>query len=242
MALLALFGICAFALSSGIVGIRLLLLSLRTGRMPERLIGLSLLLAGGLGSGGLIAAGLADEPRALILAIAMLSVDCGIAALGAFTWLVFRPTRLGATLVAVCVALLFASLITDRIAGHFLGVPRTAFSMASDYAGRLGIYTWASYESLRQWVLARRRVRLGLSEPLVANRFLLWGVAALAALGIWLHSLWRELHRVADQTELYLVVTVLGGICALAIWLGFFPPRAYRARFAAPSEPAVSAP
>ena len=79
--------------------------------------------------------------------------------------------------------------------------------------------------------LARRRARLGLTEPLVANRFLLWGLGTLAALGIWLHSLWSEIAQRSERTEWYLVVTVLGCGCALSIWLAFFPPRAYRRRF-----------
>jgi small-conductance mechanosensitive channel len=103
--------------------------------------------------------------------------------------------------------------------------------MTADYCGRLAMYSWASYETLRQYGLARRRVRIGLSEPLVANRFLLWGIGTLAALGIWLHSLWRELAQRSEVTEFYLVVTVLGSTCALSIWLAFFPPRAYRQWF-----------
>lgn len=233
MALLALLGISAFALASGIVGIRLLALGRRTGLAPERLIGLSLFLAGGIGTTGVVAASYAGAWRPLVAGLALLAVDCGIAALGVFTWRVFRPTRLGATIVCACVALLFASLIADRVAGHYFGVPRTAFSMASDYAGRLVLYGWASFEALRQWSLARRRLRIGLGEALVANRFLLWGIATTAALGIWLHALFGELTKAADTTESYLVVTVLGGACALAIWLAFFPPRRYRVRFAA---------
>ena len=232
MSVVALLGICAFAFASGVVGLRLLLLSLRTGLAPERLIGLSLFLAGALGATGLVASGFTEDWRPLVAGLAMLAIDGGIAALGAFTWRVFRPTALGATIVACCVALLLGSLITDRIAGHYLGVRRTEFSMASDYAGRFTIYAWSAFESLRQWVLARRRVRLGLTEALVANRFLLWGVAELAALGIWIHSLSMELRAVQDDTEWYLVVTALGLACALAIWLAFFPPSAYRARFA----------
>ena len=94
------------------------------------------------------------------------------------------------------------------------------------------LLTLKAVKALRQATLARRRVRIGLTEPLVANRFLLWGVSTLAANGIWAYSLWRELVQESDTTEFYLVASVLGCICALAIWLAFFPPRAYRQRFA----------
>jgi len=132
-------------------------------------------------------------------------------------------------------------MIVDRLAGEYLGASRGVFSITVDYAGRLILYGWATYESLRQYALARRRVRIGLTEPLVANRFLLWGIGTSAALGIWLHAFWSELLRRPDPTETYLVITALGSACALAIWLAFFPPRAYRAWLADPSS-ALSAP
>lgn len=232
MALLALIGISLFAFASFVVGWRLLWLAHRTGMVPEKLIGGSLFLAGGLGTALLILAGVAGPARGVFSTAAMLAVDCGIVVLGVFTWRVFRPGLVGATLVATCTALLFLSFATDWVSGHYLGVRRSGFSMTADYCGRLGMYGWASYESLRHYALARRRARIGLTEPLVANRFLLWGLATLAALGIWLHSLWTELAQRSGQTEWYLVVTVLGSACALAIWLAFFPPRAYQRRFA----------
>jgi len=45
-----------FALMAAVVGIRLLLLSLQTGQMPERLLGLGVLLTAGLGYGLLMVA------------------------------------------------------------------------------------------------------------------------------------------------------------------------------------------
>jgi hypothetical protein len=238
MELAALAGMSAFAVASLLVGVRLVLLSRRTGLLPERMIGISLLLAGGLGSIFFVASGFAGGARWLVATLAIGLVNCGVAALGVFTWRVFRPTLFGATLVASCGMLLLMSMIVDRAAGHYLGMGRSSFSVASDYGGRLILYAWATAESLRQWILARRRVRLGLTDPLVANRFLLWSVATTAALGIWLHALAQEVAHRADTTESYLVASVLGGACALAIWLAFFPPRAYRARFGAPSASA----
>ena len=123
-------------------------------------------------------------------------------------------------------------MIVDRAAGHYLGMARSSFSVASDYAGRLTLYGWATLEALHQYRLARRRVRLGLTDALVANRFLLWGLATSAAFGIWAHGLWQEVSRRNDTTESYFVAALLGGTCALAIWLAFFPPRAYRKLFA----------
>jgi hypothetical protein len=237
MELAALLGMSAFALASFVVGLRLILLSRRTGLLPEKMIGLSLFLAGGCGAILLVASGFAGGARWLVATAAIAAMNLGVAALGVFTWRVFRPTLVGATLVAACLMLLLMSMIVDRAAGHYLGMTRSTFSTVSDYAGRLTLYGWATGETLRQYALARRRVRLGLTDPLVANRFLLWGISTTAALGIWMHGFWQDLNRSTDVTENYLVATVLGSACALAIWLAFFPPRAYRARFAAPSAP-----
>jgi len=232
LALFALLGISLFAVASFAVGWRLLWLAHRTGLLPEKLIGGSLFLAGGIGTALLIVSGFAGPARGVFSTAAMFAIDCGITVLGVFTWRVFRPGLVGATVVATCTALLFLSFASDWVSGHYLGVRRSGFSMTADYVGRFAMYGWASFETLRQATLARRRVRIGLTEPLVANRFLLWGVSTLAANGIWAYSLWSEIAEVGDTTEFYLVASVLGITCALAIWLAFFPPQLYRRRFA----------
>jgi hypothetical protein len=232
LALLALLGISLFAFASFLVGWRLLWVAHRTGMVPEKLIGGSLFLAGGVGTALLILSGFAGPARGVFSTAAMLAIDCGITVLGVFTWRVFRPGLVGATVVATCSALLFLSFASDWVSGHYLGVRRSGFSMTADYIGRFAMYGWASFETLRQSLPARRRVRIGLTEPLVANRFLLWGISTLAANGIWGYSLWSELAQKSDMTEFYLVASVLGSTCALAIWLAFFPPQLYRRRFA----------
>lgn len=242
MALLALLGISLFAIASFVVGWRLLWLAHRTGLLPEKLVGGSLFLAGGIGTALLILSGIAGPARGALSTGAMLAIDCGITVLGVFNWRVFRPGLLGATVVATCTALLFLSFASDWVSGHYLGVQRSAFSMTADYVGRFALYGWASYEALRQYALARRRVRIGLLEPLVANRFLLWGISTLSATGIWGYSLWAEVTASPDTTEFYLVATVMGGACAASIWLAFFPPRAYQRWFAASKASSLSVP
>ena len=122
MALLALLGISLFAIASFAVGWRLLWVAHRTGLVPEKLIGGSLFLAGGIGTTLLILSGCAGPARGALSTAAMLAVDCGITALGLFTWRVFRPGPMGATVVATCTALLFLSFASDWISGHYLGV------------------------------------------------------------------------------------------------------------------------
>jgi hypothetical protein len=95
-------------------------------------------------------------------------------------------------------------------------------------------YAWASFESLRYHQLLRRRLRLGIGDPLVAERLLLWGVGTLALVAIAL------LHLLAQLAGHYELPPSLLGASSLLIlltaaceWLAFFPPARYRRRFAA---------
>jgi hypothetical protein len=228
MALVGLVGISAFMLASFAVGGRLLALAVRTRRPPEALVGSSLLIAGGLGSVLVIAAGELPTARVPLLTISTLLVNVGITMLGVFVWCVFRPGPAGAALLVVLAALLFLSFAGDLLGGYYAGHPRSDLSRAIDYTGRIGMYAWASLEALRQWLLARRRARLGLCDPLVANRFLLWGIATGSVIGIWGFGLWSELHGVVDVRASFGWIAVFGGLCAVAVWLAFMPPPAYR--------------
>jgi len=232
LALFALLGNSLLTLVSFVVGWRLLWLAHRTGLLPEKLIGGALFLAGGIGTALMILSGFSGPARGVFATAAMFAINCGITVVGVFTWRVFRPGLVGATVVATCTALLFLSFASDWVSGHFLGVRRPGFSMTADYIGRFGIYVWASFETLRQSLLAHRRVRIGLTEPIVANRFLLWGISTVMATCIWGYSLWSELAQNSDTSEFYFVTSVLGSSCALAIWLAFLPPQRYRRRFA----------
>ena len=73
--------------------------------------------------------------------------------------------------------------------GAYLAIPLTEGFAVSVMPGgaywvswvlRTGALLWLAFESLRYWSLLRRRLRLGLADPLVTNRFLLLGIWALA--------------------------------------------------------------
>jgi hypothetical protein len=53
--------------------------------------------------------------------------------------------------------------------GHWIG-----------WAGRTAAALGIAFESFRYWRMLRRRLRLGLADPVVTNRFLLWGIWARA--------------------------------------------------------------
>ncbi|MBW2233629.1 MAG: hypothetical protein JRH17_24890, partial [Deltaproteobacteria bacterium] len=118
-----------------------------------------------------------------------------------------------------------------------LGVPEQVAFEAESLA-RFAAPIWSGYEAFRFHGLMQKRLQLGLADPLVTNRFLLWGIAQVAALtGLSMRVL--DAHGVL--TEVAAVMMPAAGLgAAIAYWITFFPPEAYRRRFAAASGEAQS--
>lgn len=238
MELAGLLGFLAFAATSFVVGFRLLAIGWRTGQLPELTIGGSFVLAGGLGGLlGVIAARLEvllDSPVQPVYAVSNLAVQAGVALLAFFTWRVFRPREAWARLLfQACGAGLAASFLGRIALGDFRADAASALAWL-ELGTRIGVYSWALAETLREYAAARRRCAIGLAQPLVANRFLLWGIGLASILAIWLYSAaLRASGRSADGS--WLLMAGLGFACAGALWLAFFPPAAYRRRFAPPA-------
>jgi hypothetical protein len=86
-------------------------------------------------------------------------------------------------------------------------------------------------EGVSQYLKARQRLRLGLCEPLVCNRYLLWSLTA----AFWLameavvaaNDVTYELTGVWPASlDLLLGIFEFSGIAL--IWFVFFPPRFYQ--------------
>jgi hypothetical protein len=89
-------------------------------------------------------------------------------------------------------------------------------------------YLWTAWESLRYHGAMRRRVRLGLADAAVSERFLLWGLMALSATaGVALNAIAIAL-RVPMLDPMLLLGSSFTGLCqTLLLLLVFAPPRAY---------------
>jgi hypothetical protein len=236
MQLFGLLGVASLALASLVVGTRLVLLARRHGQLPELFMGLSYLFAGFLSCVATLAAGeLRKQGSAGAADVALLSlaaVHAGVLFLALFVWAVFyRASRAGAAAgaaAAAYLALTFAGAAWSQADGS----PSPLWSWLA-LAGRVGVYAWAMAESLRAWSAARRRLRLGLADPLVVNRMLLWGVGIGCVLFLWLHAGYELWVGDVDPESSYPIIAVFGISCAATTWLAFFPPRFYRERFAA---------
>ncbi len=90
---------------------------------------------------------------------------------------------------------------------------------------------WMGAEGFAQFGKARQRLRLGLCEPMVCNRYLLWGLAG----AFWLilefadvadYILYESTGQWSDL--MWIAVGALEVIPGVLIGLVFFPPTAYR--------------
>jgi hypothetical protein len=231
----------AFSVLCMVIGVRLVLLSRRTGARPELYLGVGLLLTGGLGYGlvagsAIAAASLGADARGLrgIGLFGLLLHHIGVAWNLAFIVTVFRPTErwaraLAVTLLAILAASWIGMVFGDQPAGALRGGGwyRLGSAVTANYP------FWITFEALHYYGLMRRRQAIGLADPVVTNRFLLWGIASLfAAAAVWTAALPGLLvSSMAEQARLApLILSVTGilGIGSIATyWLTFFPPRWY---------------
>lgn len=218
---------------SALAGGRLLLLWRETRKLPELLIAVLIL---GVGT---VAVGLGSSLRLLLpqgdlreaaLFVPVIGADVGMAALCLFTWRVYRPgSRLAAATAAAIVSVMAGLLLHAALRGSARALEADGVSLlvSAIYTGVMG---WSAAEALRYWSAMRRRLRLGLADPLVTNRVLLWGVGTgTSATGIAIGALARHLGGIVDYERSWVALCYagFGMVAAVAFWLAFKPPRAY---------------
>jgi hypothetical protein len=233
-------GFVALAAVAVAVGGRMLRAGIRTRQLPELMLGshmLILICGYGLEFAGLAGEQALGESMAFALrAGGNLCYALCILAYLLFNWRVFRPTNpMATTVVAVCTVGLVVGWTGELVTGQFELVPERFalpwFWIA--YLPRLVCMAWSSGEGLLRWRMLRRRVRIGVESPLLANRFLCWGLAAAAEVAIYLVAGAALLGpRPTDFLvgSPALLISALGVAASLAIWLAFLPPRSWRQR------------
>lgn len=225
----ALVPLAIFALLLGSLAARLLGLAARTRRTPELFLGLSIAfpLAGYMFgvAGAVVGRGV---PARWVAEVAGAFCDLGFVATVGFVWLVFRRQERWAQALSLLISFGF---VVMPFVNHFVawegGVPS---ALVARSILRTICYSWAAFESLRYARLMRRRVRFGLAEPLVADRFSLWGLAHLClSLMLLLIMLGVKLHL--NGADLAALCTLsgfsIGIVAAVPLVLSFFPPDRY---------------
>jgi hypothetical protein len=242
---------------SAVVGVRLVLLARRTRALPELLLGSAILGTAVLGYGTLVASlilrggemgGDAVSPLAVFLSGAgQILHDAGVTCFLLFTVYVFRREDRWARHVA-CVALLllWGGLAWGAAHGSFRTGNVGTLAWYCEYAVVWTYPVWNAVEALRYGAMMRRRVRLGFADPLVANRFALWGLGSVfSALAIGIASipffLMDQPELLASATPPIRVATAIAGLASVSCsYLAFLPPAWYVRRVQAASARAAS--
>ena len=155
-----------------------------------------------------------------------------------FTWSVFRVgsrwgrAGLGAALLAL--AVIAAGIIRAGAPGGSLEaiLDRTRPWAVGIVAMLMLCFAWTGSESLHCWRKLRRRQALGLADPVVTNRFLVWGIGGMAGVALCLPNIHSLLAGRAILVEPAALSVMAGtGVLLSATWyLTFFPPAAYLRR------------
>lgn len=227
-------GFVVFFVVALVVGSRLLLLARRTRRLPELCIGVGVLGIGPVGFGSYVIAEelarRAPDLHEALVAVGMLAVGLGVFCKFVFNWRVYHPARRRVGAVVGAAGAILALTYAHGAATGFAGYDALGWSYLARVGLQVGTLLWGSAEALRYWSRMRRRVRLGLGDAVVCNRFLLWGIGAGAA-GVG--SLVGTLAQIATGVPPNEVPWVLassslhGLVAAVAMWLAFVPPAAY---------------
>jgi hypothetical protein len=229
---LAIIGFGSFVLASSVVGLRLLRIAIRTGQTAELAIGTAVFAGGGVGHALIVLSFALHAFPGAMTPIAVLvgnaAASGGAIALALGVWRIFRPAdRWPRAIIAAVIASLVLSLL-ERLR-LLTTVPTSPFVFWTFTAGSGASYAWSAYESLRFHAMLRRRIRIGLASPAMAQRFLLWGIAGSAAFALHILS---AVNRFLDPGTIAPLVLILQDLLGLAaatgIWLAFFPPRRLR--------------
>lgn len=223
----------AFVLVSLIVGVRLLALASRTRQLPEFAIGSGLVLLAGISYPALTAGFMLGESpglQAVVMGASGLASVLGQTGIAIFNWRVFRAAERGPAGLAVAVAAGMTALWLWQALGPGWG------AFARTQRGPWALQQWCSIvtmgwgglESILYYAKLRKRLVLGLADPLVTDRLRLWAIAMGAAFASTLIAgvlRTAGFQMTGEVTGLF--VGPLGVASAAAMWLAFLPPQRY---------------
>jgi hypothetical protein len=217
------------------VGVRLFLLSRHTGHAPETLIATSFLL-------WVVAYAFWDIPYAFVDSEELIPAFCSYGSLIAlalgnvfFAFFIRAVFRSDARWATWLVAAIVVSNLVGVAGAAWIGDWEGTNPLANpwywlEFFGSFAPTIWMGAEGFAQYFKTRKQLKLGLCEPMVCNRFLLWGMAG---------SLWFILEGIVAVSDLVYAFTgqwseVLGAGIAffeflpiVMVWFVFFPPESY---------------
>jgi hypothetical protein len=171
------------------------------------------------------------------------SMRAGMVIFCVFLWRTFRPEGLlGGAAAGGCAALLIGALVFDLLSQP--SVAHYDYGLLSAQLSQLSIavpFAWSCLESGLLWGRARRRLVLGLADPAVVRRYLVWWCAMLCFVLICVLAMAAGEAHDAGRNGLADAAQAARGILYLAVaalaWLGVFSsPRKAPACAAASSD------
>jgi hypothetical protein len=234
VALVALFG---YAVMTGTTGVRVLLLARRTRQLPEIALGFSYLVGGLFGWALTLVGGylVTLRPEHAVLGrrmqfVGLFFLSSGTLSAALFSWRVFSSkSALMAALFFFLTAVLIADYVHNVLIAGVVFPPTSMFWYWPGAMGRLACFAWMSAAALHYYDKLRRRLPLGLADPIVVNRVLLWGLAgsitlvnAIVVCTASIIDIWGPYGPL-----LFLVTSITSALGALFGWLAFVPPRRY---------------
>ncbi len=235
----------AFGITAVVVGVRLVRSTRGRDSAPEWFLGMGIMGTAGFGYCvmmvgiiGRTASAEGSVTRSVFgacLVLGWIFHNLGVMSFLRFIVVVFRPGEVFARALVVGMGIVMWSGWGGYIAldGPMAGEPNGGYWVSFSVIGSYPL--WMAYEASRYHLLMRRRMSIGLADPVVVNRFLLWALASLCmAASIWMVNLPAFLGVENGSAEAILMrdvsmlVTAAFGTTTVGLyWLTFFAPQWY---------------
>lgn len=165
--------------------------------------------------------------------IGRLTTAVGLILIAFFTRLAFRKdARWAKWLAHGCALLMILGVAVSFAEGDWEGYrPLSSVGFWFEWVGLTAPGVWVAVEGFTHYRRAARRMALGLCDPIVANRFFIWGLFGIGLVGsttvvipmnieyerYGAFSVWAD--ATSGATEMFTIATV---------WFAFYPPAFYR--------------
>lgn len=223
----------------GSVGFRLVRLWWRTRQVPEGVLGLGLVVLTGsipLSAVGRVPAVALEPVGRVCFSAGIIGAAIGISLTAFFNYHVFRRGSSWALglCCGICAGLLAG--VFWMSAANFVGEDVEAIKKAmrpgtlSLMIAVLASFLWGGAESLHYHRAIRRQLAVGLGDPVLANRFLLWGTACVACSFLLLVIIGCVLSGMTILREPVPLgaIALAGSVMSAAWYLTFFAPERYQ--------------
>lgn len=241
MAVSAFVPLALFVISVGSVGLRLASLGRRTRQVPEMSLGIGLLavsLSMPLSAAGRIPA-IALDPVGRVrvcFAAGLAAAVLGLCSMAFFNYRVFRRGslwgRVGLGLICGPLVVAVAYISATNFRGASVDeIKRSMQPGTLSLLATVGLaFVWMACESLAYYAASRRQRALGLVDPVVTNRFLLWGVASAASsvsMAVIVACVLAGMTTMREPLPLA-VMAASGTVMSTTWYLTFFVPQRYQ--------------